>query len=636
MATPNYPSSVDLIITFLNNVRRYSVNSISGMNPTLINVNGEQMFVYIKNLSPAQLSNDNPDVWRIQLPKRQEFDDIKQSDKMFVLFGYDYVRKVYTTWNPYWCKQRLNVAESCSMYSRLSLQNRVASNQKIEKMQLLKDGDVVCIPSALLASYLKNIRSYYPEESTYVPVGSSIQKRIKEESEQDSCESQTDAKLLFEKFLACYDKNNFVRYLLEDGKGRDYIKDTFKYVDIVLDCIYKYAEFFYEYTNLKDYKHAINRLIWHSHLRCYSEQTRLGIKKAMNKYIAFVENVMCEEGLPNNKGPVIKKDARSKQMSPQYKLDQFGKLKKLDTVIIDYLTPQVRGVDYPDYESIIIQIKKYYPEEATKKMTPADWLNLFDSTRWQKRRGRKSSNNEDVKAIIEEAINDRALNKTREELGKVEERNNKTDVPNTNNTLFTPDKRILDKVFEKKITSYKYFWFVAIITLVKNRGKLVVPYDDILIRMAALAWPIILQDGIDLGERDMLKGYLKEIQKKTYLISAASGRVVESSLTDYYETLGIKGILSPLLNNVPYRFLSPWVKFTNNEEVVKISQRDDFQGPYALFEECVVIRNEWGDYILSHYAELRTFAYKSFLNYAKLYNNDLKLLKLMRSGWDMI
>ena len=636
MATPNYPSSADLIITFLNNVRRYSVNSISGMNPTLINVNGEQMFVYIKNLSPAQLSNDNPDVWRIQLPKRQEFDDIKQSDKMFVLFGYDYVRKVYTTWNPYWCKQRLNVAESCSMYSRLSLQNRVASNQKIEKMQLQKDGDVVCIPSALLASYLKNIRSFYPEESTYIPVGSSIQKRIKEESEQDSCESQIDAKLLFEKFIACYDKDNFVRYLLEDGKGRDYIKDTFKYVDIVLDCIYKYAEFFYEYTNLKDYKHAINRLIWHSHLCSYSDQMRLAIKKAMNKYIAFAEIKMHENSSLDNNGTAIKKDFCPIKTRPKYKLDQFGKLNKLDTVIIDYLTPQVRGVDYPDYESIIIQIKKYYPAEATAKMTPADWLKLFDSTRWQKRRGRKSSSNEDIKAVIEDVIRDRALNETRVEFGKVEECNKQNEVLTTSNKVFSPDKRTLNTVFEKKITSYKYFWFVAIITLVKNREKLVIPYDDILIRMAALAWPIVLEYGIDLGERDMLTRYLKEIQRKTYLISSASGRVVESSLSDYYDTLGIKDILSPLLNNVPYRFLSPWVKFTNNEDVVSKSQSDDFQGPYALYEESVVIKKEWGDYILSHYAELRTFAFNSFISFAKQYNNDLKLLKLMKSDWSMI
>jgi hypothetical protein len=45
---------------------------------------------------------------------------------------------------------------------------RVAKTLKIEKVSLQNDGDVVCIPSSLIATYLKNIRSYYPEETTFL------------------------------------------------------------------------------------------------------------------------------------------------------------------------------------------------------------------------------------------------------------------------------------------------------------------------------------------------------------------------------------------------------------------------------------------------------------------------------------
>lgn len=186
MALQIYPSSGELLTTFLYDVRRFQINNISGTNPLLINVNGEQMYVYIKNLSPAQLSNDNPDIWRIQLPKRYEFNDIKKSNKLFILLGYDYVRRVYTTWNPYWCKQRLNVAESCSMYSRLSLQKRVSDNQRIEVLPLQNEGEVVCIPSALLASFLRNVRCYFPQESEYVPINSSLRKYKRDEEEDDN------------------------------------------------------------------------------------------------------------------------------------------------------------------------------------------------------------------------------------------------------------------------------------------------------------------------------------------------------------------------------------------------------------------------------------------------------------------
>ena len=77
-------SASDLMLTFLANVSGYDVKYIGGLNPFTIKVDGEDIFIYIKNLSPAQLSNGNPDVWRIQLPMRDDFEEIKESDKLFL------------------------------------------------------------------------------------------------------------------------------------------------------------------------------------------------------------------------------------------------------------------------------------------------------------------------------------------------------------------------------------------------------------------------------------------------------------------------------------------------------------------------------------------------------------------------
>ena len=648
MALPNYPSSGALIVTFLDNVKRYRVNSIRGMNPTLINVNGVQMYIYIRNLTPAQLSNDNPDIWRIQLPKREEFEEIKKDDKLFLLFGYDYIRKVYTTWNPYWCKQRLNVAESCSMYSRLSLQQRVADTQKIEVMKLQNEGNVVCIPSTLLVSYLKNISQYYPEESVYVPVGSSIQKKKTVETPHEDFASITEEINLYERFVACYDKIKFVKYLLEDGNNKEEIKNILYSVAFLFDNGYidKYANIFYDYSNVKEYKHAINRLLWRGDLRSYGDQMYNNLKMAMNKYIAYASGILNEEDgmLPGQK--LVHNERKQKRNSqvtstpnrPKCVLDEFGKLKKLDAIIIDQLTPLIRDVDYPDYETIIKKIREYYPEEATDKMTPADWIELFDSTKWQKKRGRKTAKNKnsDSESVI--VVNDNPIKKNDLEFVDVSDCNDQIDNSNSslNQLAKDVDTKVLFTVFDKKVTSYKYFWFVSIISLVKSRGKSVISFDEILIRMAAIAWPIVLQDGIDLGERDMLAKYLKEIQKKTYIISGASSRIVESTLSDHYYSLDVKEILSPLLNNVPYRFLSPWVKYTSNNDVAMVSQTDNFMGFYALKSDCVELKKEWWDYIESNYKELCDFSYRSFISYAKQYNNDLKLLKLMKTGWSLV
>ena len=271
-------------------------------------------------------------------------------------------------------------------------------------------------------------------------------------------------------------------------------------------------------------------------------------------------------------------------------------------------------------------------------MTPADWIELFDSTKWQKKRGRKTAKNKnsDSESVI--VVNDNPIKNNDLEFVDVSDCNDQIDNSNSslNQLAKDVDTKVLFTVFDKKVTSYKYFWFVSIISLVKSRGKSVISFDEILIRMAAIAWPIVLQDGIDLGERDMLAKYLKEIQKKTYIISGASSRIVESTLSDHYYLLDVKEILSPLLNNVPYRFLSPWVKYTSNNDVAMVSQTEDFMGFYALKSDCVELKKEWWDYIESNYKELCDFSYRSFISYAKQYNNDLKLLKLMKTGWSLV
>ena len=639
MITPNYPSSGNLIVTFLDNVRRYRINSIRGINPTLINVDGELMYIYIKNLSPAQLSNDNPDIWRIQLPKRKEFEEIKSSTHLFLLFGYDYIRKVYTTWNPYWCKQRLNVAESCSMYSRLSLQKRVASTQKIEIMQLQNDGNVVCIPASLLVNYLKNIKVYYPEASTYIPIGSSIQKRIQTEPIQETVESESKEQLLFNQFLDCYKAGEFRSYLQDRGYTKTTILKYQEKLEYIINNGYveRHKKLFLECSKLEEYKRAINRFCWQPDITSMGDTWQKAIVASLKLYLIFVEKKL--NGTQNIKIRLLEDNRETESnldeietahsvKSPWYVLDDFGKLIVLDAVIVDRLVPKVRGIDYPDYESIIKEIKDYYPPLATEKMTPADWFKLFDSTKWKKIRGRKPQTN-----VRNGSVSSKETKINIEEVSpqKIDERVISNHVSYSIESEIDFDK--LNKVFEKKVTSYKYFWLVAIISIAKEKEVLSISFDDIVVRMAAIAWPIVMGDGIYFGDRDMLSKYLKDIQKKTYLISSASSKIVEASLSDYYKILSINKILAPLLANVPYRFLSPWVKFSSNEDVIKTSNEATFDGLYSISTNGIIINPKWWDYIKLHYNEVSNFILNSFIIYLKQFNSELKLLRLKSKGW---
>ena len=91
-----------------------------------------------------------------------------------------------------------------------------------------------------------------------------------------------------------------------------------------------------------------------------------------------------------------------------------------------------------------------------------------------------------------------------------------------------------------------------------------------------------------------------------------------------------------MLKNVPYRFLSPWVKYTTDQEVIAASNEKNFTGMYALLDDRILLNEDWWDYIQDHYNELCRFATQSFLDYAKQYNDAMKLLKFGTIGFSFI
>lgn len=228
----------------------------------------------------------------------------------------------------------------------------------------------------------------------------------------------------------------------------------------------------------------------------------------------------------------------------------------------------------------------------------------------------------------------------KQESGRIQQKDEKVSEYEEKQTTVTEeeerkpiDVKTLQTVFDKKATSYKYFWFLSIISLAKETNSLTLSYKDIIIRMAAIAWPIIFEDEIELGKSDMLPSYLKDIVKCTKLIKGATSNVVESYLKQHYTSQDVDKILWPLTKNVPYRFLSPWIPFTTNDEVIEKSNDNRIACPYAIHDDTIIWDEDWWEYIDSNYNDICKFALQSFINYVKKDNNQMKLLKLMTEGW---
>lgn len=75
--------------------------------------------------------------------------------------------------------------------------------------------------------------------------------------------------------------------------------------------------------------------------------------------------------------------------------------------------------------------------------------------------------------------------------------------------------------------------------------------------------------------------------------------------------------------NVPYRFLSPWIRYTCDEDVVKKSQNFENQSLYAIFGDEIVINEIWIDYLTENYTILRDFAFWNLTQFIQKRNPNV-------------
>lgn len=169
------------------------------------------------------------------------------------------------------------------------------------------------------------------------------------------------------------------------------------------------------------------------------------------------------------------------------------------------------------------------------------------------------------------------------------------------------DFSIIKNVFDKKATSYKYFWFLAILEIYKKKGRREMLYKDILVKMVSAAWEYVFDKSNTFAKLDMLPYYLEQIQIIACLDRQANADVIEYLVGDCYTEFGFDSLLSPLLKNVPYRFLSPWIPFTSNDDVASKSNDHSLICPYAIKFDRIIINPIWGNYFIENYKELKLF-----------------------------
>jgi DNA segregation ATPase FtsK/SpoIIIE-like protein len=122
-------------------------------------------------------------------------------------------------------------------------------------------------------------------------------------------------------------------------------------------------------------------------------------------------------------------------------------------------------------------------------------------------------------------------------------------------------------IFSNTTATYKFYWFVALLDCVVKERKTQISFWEIIAGMVAESWYPIHYFKLSFGKSDSLFDKSLEIQNAFQISIESDKDKVRKYLLDNLN--GTKKFLRVFTLNVPYRFLSPWIKYTYDEDVVE-------------------------------------------------------------------
>lgn len=173
----------------------------------------------------------------------------------------------------------------------------------------------------------------------------------------------------------------------------------------------------------------------------------------------------------------------------------------------------------------------------------------------------------------------------------------------------TTETKVIAQIFNNTVATYKYYWFVSILDIVVKENRHQLSFWEIIIGMITEAWYPIHFFRLSFGKSDSLYIQIIELQKELNIPIDAKKEHIKSVLTRNLNAPKTAKLLKVFALNVPYRFLSPWIEFTNNSEVVYLSQSFTNNCLYAIKDETIEINPKWEHYLNENYMVLRDFSF---------------------------
>ena len=185
-----------------------------------------------------------------------------------------------------------------------------------------------------------------------------------------------------------------------------------------------------------------------------------------------------------------------------------------------------------------------------------------------------------------------------------------------------PEKTFyLGQVFNDTTNSYKLFWFLSILSLLKRSEEPSFRLVDIFTEMAVAAWHPVCLFRLSLGKQDKLQEVILEFQKQSGLPLNASSEAIRKSVSGSADAL-MK--LEHFKRFVPTRFLTPWfadklrgerddiVRTRDIRTMAKESQKTPFASLYYFDGseafDSIRLNDSWRSFLIENLGIIQSFA----------------------------
>lgn len=187
--------------------------------------------------------------------------------------------------------------------------------------------------------------------------------------------------------------------------------------------------------------------------------------------------------------------------------------------------------------------------------------------------------------------------------------------------------RHLNRVFDKTVATYKYYWFLGILDLYVKQGKTRMDVWEIMISMVANAWYPVNYFRLSFGKSESLYEAILTLQRENNIPINIGVKDLIDLLQSMVQRPDIRKQLNFLQLNVPFRFLRPWIDTSDDREMVKRSQTFENGCLYKLVKEngtlWIELNPSWLVYLQENYDILSSFAYWELTNFLQVRNPNV-------------